>query len=184
MEIQLSSLQKSVTAAVGLGFAALVASVPATAASPDEMMGHCRERAHKVLNTRLPDIATKYEGQRTDGTHAVNGTTTIHGVVETFQCSFNKNGSKIIHFVVNTPEEQPQAENESSSDVSSKDKQVCLQAVSRETGNSEVVLLSSEFSQANNAVIVGVGPQKARWQCLVKNGIVAGIMSLTNEGAM
>ena len=162
----------------------LLSAAPANAASPEEMMGHCRERAHKVLNTRLPDIETKYEGQRVDGTHAVNGKATIHGVAETFQCSFNKRGNKIVHFVVNSPEEQPEATGESTSDVSSKDKQVCLDAVARETGNPEIVLLSSEFTQANNAVIVGVGPQKAKWQCLVKNGIVAGIMSLTDEGAM
>ena len=79
---------------------------------------------------------------------------------------------------------EPNSTGESSSDVPSSDEQVCLQAVTQQTNNPDVVLLSSEFSQANNAVIVGVGPQKARWQCLVKNGVVAGIMSLTDEGAM
>lgn len=65
----------------------------------------------------------------------------------------------------------------------SKDEQVCLQAVSQKTNNGDVVLIRTETSEANNAVIVGVGPQKAPWQCLVKNGIVAEVMSLTNEGA-
>lgn len=169
---------------LGLGVAILLASGPAYAASPEEMMAHCRERAHKVLNTRLPDIETKYEGQRTDGTHAVNGATTIHGVAETFQCSFNKNGNKIIHFVVNTPAGEPEGEGGSGSDVPTRDEQACLQAVTQQTNNPDVILLGSEFSQANNAVTVGVGPQKAKWRCLVKDGIVAEVMSLTDEGAL
>lgn len=65
----------------------------------------------------------------------------------------------------------------------SKDEQACLQAVSQQSNNGDVVLLRTETSEANNAVIVGVGPQKAPWQCLVKNGVVAEVMSLTNEGA-
>lgn len=65
----------------------------------------------------------------------------------------------------------------------SADDRACLKAVAEQTGNPTVVILSREESEANNAVIVGIGPQKAPWQCLVKDGIVAGIMSLTNEGA-
>lgn len=71
------------------------------AASPRTMMAQCRERAHQILRTRLPNIETKYEGQRTDGTHAVNGSAFIHGRQETFQCSFNRNGGKIVQFVIN-----------------------------------------------------------------------------------
>lgn len=33
-------------------------------------------------------------------------------------------------------------------------------------------------------VTVGAGPDKARWQCLVKNGKVAEVISLTDEGAL
>jgi hypothetical protein len=65
----------------------------------------------------------------------------------------------------------------------SKDEQACLQAVSQQTNNGDVVLLNTETSEANNTVIIGVGQQKAKWQCLVKNGKVAEVMSLTNEGA-
>jgi hypothetical protein len=178
------SPRRTLFAALALGAAVSLSGAPAKAASPEEMMAHCRERAHKVLNTRLPDIQTKYEGQRTDGTHAVNGTAVIHGVSETFQCSFNKHGNKIVHFVVNAPAGEPEGEGASGSDVPTGDEQVCLQAVTQQTNNPDVVLLGSEFSQANNAVMVGVGPQKAKWRCLVKNGIVAEVMSLTDEGAL
>lgn len=75
----------------------------ANANTPGQMMQECRIRAHEVLHTRLPNIETKYEGQRTDGTHAVNGTAWIRGRTETFQCSFNPRGRRIIQFVVNQP---------------------------------------------------------------------------------
>lgn len=66
---------------------------------------------------------------------------------------------------------------------SSTDEQACLNAVAQETGNT-VSVLSSEFSQANTLVMVGVGPQKAPWRCLVSGGDVAEVMSMTNEGAL
>lgn len=66
---------------------------------------------------------------------------------------------------------------------SAEDERACLDAVAQQTGNS-VTVLSSEFSQANTLVIVGVGPNRAPWRCLVSGGIVADVMSLTDEGAL
>lgn len=72
----------------------------------------------------------------------------------------------------------------SSSDVPLSDVDACEAAVMRETGNPQVRTLSTMFSEANNAVIVGVGPDAAPWQCLISGGVVAGIMSMTDEGAL
>jgi hypothetical protein len=84
-----------------LGLAAVIAaSSPALASSPDSMMAKCRARAHELLRTRLPDIEVKYEGQRTDGTHAVNGSAYLNGYHEEFQCSFNRKGLRIVNFTV------------------------------------------------------------------------------------
>jgi len=63
------------------------------------------------------------------------------------------------------------------------DEDACLAAVGRQTGNS-VVVLSSEFSQANTLVMIGVGPHRAPWRCLVSNGEVAEVMSTVDEGAL
>jgi hypothetical protein len=71
-----------------------------------------------------------------------------------------------------------------SSDFLSKDKQACLRAVRKQTNNPKVVVVSVEFSEANNSVTLGVGPQRAPWRCLVKNGTVAEVTSLTDEGKM
>jgi hypothetical protein len=66
----------------------------------------------------------------------------------------------------------------------SKDEQACLQAVSIKTNNGDVTVLSTETSEANNVVIVGVGPNKAPWRCLVSKGVVAEVSSQTDEGRL
>jgi hypothetical protein len=63
--------------------------------------------------------------------------------------------------------------------------QACLRAVTAEANNPDVVLLSSSFSQAGTEVIVGVGPQQARWQCIAySDGTTTRPISLTNEGTL
>jgi len=90
--------------AVAVGVIATQPNIIALAAtSPAIMMAQCRAHAGKFFKARLPDIDTKYEGQRTDGTHAVNGTAIFRGRTETFQCSFDRAGRRIIRFVVNKP---------------------------------------------------------------------------------
>ena len=44
--------------------------------------------------------------------------------------------------------------------------QACLRDVTRETGNADVTLLGSEFSEAGTLVRVGVGPNRTPWQCI------------------
>ncbi len=65
----------------------------------------------------------------------------------------------------------------------SADEAACLAAVAAQTNNTGVVL-ESITSEANNMVTIGVGSEQARWQCLVKNGVVAQTMSMTNEGTL
>lgn len=61
----------------------------------------------------------------------------------------------------------------------------CLRDVRLQTGNSTVAVLESSFSQAGTEVIVGVGPQQARWRCIAySDGTTGGIMSLTDEGSL
>lgn len=69
-------------------------------------------------------------------------------------------------------------------DVPKRDRQACLRAVKKQTKNPKVSIIGAESSEANNTVTVGVGPQRAPWRCLVKNGKVADVMSQTDEGAL
>ena len=74
---------------------------------------------------------------------------------------------------------------EASSRMPTQAEQGCLRDVTRTTNNPDVVMLSSSYSEAGTEVIVGVGPQRARWRCIgYKDGTNAGIMSLTDEGAL
>lgn len=64
-------------------------------------------------------------------------------------------------------------------------RQACLAAVRAETGNSQVAVGSSEFSEAGTRVIVVVGPQRAAWECIAyRDGSTTRPMSLTDEGAL
>ena len=63
--------------------------------------------------------------------------------------------------------------------------EACLRAVTEETNNTDVVLLSSEFSEAGTEVIVGVGAGQAPWQCIAyRDGSTTRPMSLTDEGSL
>jgi hypothetical protein len=63
--------------------------------------------------------------------------------------------------------------------------QACLRDVTATTGNPDVTLLGSEFSEAGTMVRVGVGPDRAPWQCIAySDGTTTGITSMTDEGAM
>ena len=58
---------------IGLAIACATAA-PTTAADESTMMSICNTYAARHLHVSPSDIVTlKYEGQRTDGTHAVNG---------------------------------------------------------------------------------------------------------------
>jgi hypothetical protein len=81
-------------------------------------------------------------------------------------------------------EEKAAADSEAASGTPSIDEQACLQAVSTETNNGDVVTLSVEESEANTLVMVGVGPNRAPWKCLASGGVVAEVTSMTDEGAL
>lgn len=65
------------------------------------MPGACQAHAASRFGVAPSMVSVKYEGQRVDGTHAVNGSAVVSGVNRTFQCSFNSGGTQIVDFVVN-----------------------------------------------------------------------------------
>ena len=85
--------------------AAVLASGMGTvhAADIENMKGECRVRAATIFGTDVDAVHVKYEGQRTDKTHAVNGSVHVRGQSETFQCSFQRDGYTWKQFVVNFP---------------------------------------------------------------------------------
>ena len=60
----------------------------------------------------------------------------------------------------------------------------CVAAVREQTGNPDVSVISSSFSEAGTEVILRVGPT-GTWRCIgYRDGATAGITSLTNEGTL
>ncbi len=70
------------------------------------MIDKCREHAAHRLHVDAGIVNVKYEGQRTDGTHAVNGDAETNPVV-TFQCNFGPAGRHITELVVNEAQTCP-----------------------------------------------------------------------------
>jgi hypothetical protein len=74
---------------------------------------------------------------------------------------------------------------ETSTTTPSLAEQGCLRDVSATTNNGDVAILESNFSEAGTEVIVGVGPDRARWRCIgYSDGATAGIQSLVDEGSL
>jgi hypothetical protein len=71
----------------------------------------------------------------------------------------------------------PEAPATMAKDTETVTNEACLAAVAKETNESDVEVLSNEFSEANTLVMVGVGANRATWRCLVSNtGQVAEVM--------
>jgi hypothetical protein len=72
---------------------------------------------------------------------------------------------------------------ESGNSVEAQARANCAAAVRGQTGNPDVSVLSSDFSEAGTRVVLRVGPT-GTWECFgYTDGSTGGIMSLTNEGA-
>lgn len=87
---------KKITCLISLATAAaaLMMVAPVHAADQSQMMSTCNTYAARHLGLTTSDIADlSYQGQRVDGTHAVNGSTTRG---QTFQCSFNSAGTHVV----------------------------------------------------------------------------------------
>ena len=147
-------LNRTLSFVIVLGAGAMQADVPAIAAtSPPIMMAQCRAHAGKFFRTRLPDIDTKYEGQRTDGTHAVNGTAIFRGRTETFQCSFNRAGARIIRFVVNQRTAEPSAPPSNAPAVAAGD--IRTEAVRFKSGETSTSIKGAITGRASVSYVLG-----------------------------
>jgi hypothetical protein len=62
------------------------------------MMEDCRNAAQTFFQDFEARAEAKYEGQRTDGTHAVNGTIYLETRSEYFSCSYNAKGDTLVEF--------------------------------------------------------------------------------------
>ena len=76
----------------------LALSSDALAQSPEYMMEDCRVASQGFFQDFEAATEVQYQGQRTDGTHAINGTIFLETRSETFQCSYNAAGNTMVDF--------------------------------------------------------------------------------------
>jgi hypothetical protein len=75
----------------------------AFAEDTETMLADCKVRAARQFRIPVGAVDVKYEGQRVDGTHAINGTARTVGGEGTFQCSFDRSGRRIVQFTGSIP---------------------------------------------------------------------------------
>lgn len=76
-----------------------VAGATASAQSPDYMIEDCRNASLQFYADYQARTDARYEGQRTDGTHAVNGTIYLENRSADYSCSYNARGDTLVGFV-------------------------------------------------------------------------------------
>lgn len=81
---------------IGLGLAH--ASV-AQAQSRNFMMNECSSAGQTYFRDFTAETDMQYNGQRTDGTHAINGRIYLETRFEDFACSYNRAGNRMVGFV-------------------------------------------------------------------------------------
>ncbi|MCB1371416.1 MAG: hypothetical protein H6896_09945 [Rhodovulum sp.] len=77
----------------------LSTAIPALAASPEWMAEDCATAAQSFFQEFEARTEMKYEGQRTDGTHAMNGTIYLENSSSDIQCSYDSEGTTMVDFV-------------------------------------------------------------------------------------
>jgi hypothetical protein len=83
----------------GLVAGVLCAAAGAAAAqSPEYMVEDCKLASQQFYQEFQGRTEAKYEGQRTDGTHAVNGTIDLKDRSTYYSCSYNADGTTLVEF--------------------------------------------------------------------------------------
>jgi hypothetical protein len=71
---------------------------PAHAQSPEWMAEDCAVAVQSFFQEFETRTEMKYEGQRTDGTHAMNGTIYLENRSDDIQCSYDAAGTTMVDF--------------------------------------------------------------------------------------
>ena len=91
--------KETVTRIISLAALAVLASgFSASAQSPEYMKEDCGNATQSFFREFEARTDMTYEGQRTDGTHAINGTIYLENRAEDFQCSYAGDGVTMVDF--------------------------------------------------------------------------------------
>lgn len=87
----LSSLALLTATIIGLGS-------PVAAQSREFMMNECSSAGQIYFRDFTARMDVQYDGQRVDGTHAINGRIFLETRFEDFACSYGRSGRRIVEF--------------------------------------------------------------------------------------
>lgn len=159
----------ALTLASSVQVIAASASAPGTCKLTNTNAGKELYHGNCTINQKTTDSGSVYSIKMDNAQSfkfAGSGTNYMHG---SHNVHFKDLGAGAIFtwdgFALSVTTEQ-QNTTGSGSSTPSLAEQACLRDVTRTTNNPDVVMLESSFSQAGTEVIVGVGPQKARWRCI------------------
>lgn len=77
---------------------AILFASPGSAQSIDFMLNECSSTGQSYFRDFTARTDMKYNGQRVDGTHAINGRIFLETRYEDFACSYNSNGRRMVEF--------------------------------------------------------------------------------------
>lgn len=84
--------------AVGAALNTFLAVSPVAAQSREFMMNECSSAGQTYFRDFTAGTEMQYNGQRVDGTHAINGRIYLETRFEDFACSYNRSGTRIVEF--------------------------------------------------------------------------------------
>ncbi len=93
-----SRLSRGVVALVLLMAGVIAMGAPAIAQSRDFMMNECSNAGQTYFRDFTARTDMQYNGQRVDGTHAINGRIFLETRYEDFACSYDRSGRRIVEF--------------------------------------------------------------------------------------
>lgn len=94
----LHSNLRILTLLVGVATATILA-LPAQAQSQGLMLNECAHAAQGYFRDYGARTEMKYNGQRVDGTHAINGDIYLENRMESFACSYAPDGNRMVEFI-------------------------------------------------------------------------------------
>jgi hypothetical protein len=100
-----------------VAFLSAMTSIAYAQSRPSDMVSNCQFEAAKRFQSDVARTTAKYQGRRTDGTHAVNGTIRKGKRLSTFQCNFGRNGVRLLSFITNASQAQPRPPQEPTTDT-------------------------------------------------------------------
>lgn len=176
------NLIKAIILAAALG---LAAAHPAAGQSIDYMLGECSGLAQQFHRDYEARTDMKYQGKRTDGTHAVGGDIYLETRSAYVSCSFAPDRLTMTEFYVDGKDQTAFFRGGSTGGTVSGLEQdaidACIGRVRRETGGRGGEVLRSSYSEAGTLVVLRDAANTV-WECIAYRDGTVGELRVAERG--